>query len=208
MTPEPRPMVSEREVEDLAALHGQPVRRHFNLDLDDYLVETRSRRRADRRAEVLFAVTRPSGRVLIHTKSRYPQGLYRLFTGGINPDESVGAALYREVDEEIGLDCRVERFLAVCTYAFLHPDPARQYQFASYVFHLVLDNEDAPCPRDLTEIAQIGEISLEGLPAIASHLRSLQGSRAAWGIWRAIGHDIVYEQLTQQPSVCIPTAAT
>ena len=200
-------MVSEREVDDLAALYGNPARRHFSIELDDYLINGRARRRADRRAEVLFAVTRPSGRVLIHTKPRYPQGLYRLFTGGVNPDEAVADALVREVDEETGLACRVERFLAVCTYAFHHPDPVRRYGFASYMFHLTAENEDAPAPRDLAEIGQIGEIALEGLPAIARHLRSLQGNRAAWGIWRAIGHDIVYEQLTRQPSLRLPTVA-
>lgn len=204
--PNSRPMVCEREVEVLADLYGQPARRHLCIDLDDYLIDSRARRRSDRRAEVLFAITRPSGRVLIHSKPRYPQGLFRLFTGGINPDESVVDALFREVAEETGLVCRVERFLAVCTYAFHHPDPTCRYGFASYMFHLVTENEDAPAPRDLTEIGQIGEIALEGLPAIASHLRSLQGSRVAWGIWRAIGHDIVYEQLTQQPSVCLQAA--
>ena len=205
--PNARPMVSEREVEDLTALYGRPARQHFRIDLDDYLIDSRARRRRDRRAEVLFAVTRPSGRVLIHSKPRYPQGLFRLFTGGINPDELVVDALFREVAEETGLVCRVERFLAVCTYAFHHPDPMRRYGFASYLFHLVTENEDTPCPRDLTEIGQIGEIALEGLPAIASHLRSLPGRRAAWGLWRAIGHDIVYEQLTQQPSMHLSTAA-
>lgn len=205
--PNTRPMVSEGEVDDLAALYGRPVRRHFCIDLDDYLLDMRARRRGDRRAEVLFAVTRPSGRVLIHSKPRYPQGVYRLFTGGINPDESVVDALFREVAEETGLACRVERFLAVCTYAFHHPDPVRRYCFASYMFHLVIKDEDVPAPRDLTEIGQIGEIALEGLPAIASHLRSLQGNRAAWGIWRAIGHDIVYEQLTQQSSMRLQAAA-
>lgn len=204
--PNSRPMVSEREVEDLAALYGRPVRQHFAIDLDDYLLDMRTRRRGDRRAEVLFAVTRPSGRVLIHSKPRYPQGLFRLFTGGINPDEPVADALFREVAEETGLVCRVERFLAVCTYAFHHPDPMRCYGFASYMFHLVTESEDAPCPRDLTEIGQIGEIALEGLPAIASHLRSLQGSRTAWGLWRAIGHDIVHEQLTRQPSMRLQAA--
>ncbi len=188
--------VYEEEVTELSACYGVPIRRHFDLETDRYMLETRQSRRHDRRAEVLFVVSRPNGKILLHTKRHYPPGVFRLFTGGIGLHESVLHALWREVEEETGLDCAIQRFLALSTYCFRKDDFVMN--FATYSFHLLTDDVQVPQPRDTVEVAFIGETTLSGLPLVAQRLRSLAPEqRRVWGQWRAIGHDLSYEALSQ-----------
>ena len=194
------PAVRADELSQLSAVYGAPVRRHFRVELDAYMFATRHQRRHDRRAEVLFAITRPNGKILIHTKPGYPVGTFRLFTGGIGLRESVLEALRREVDEETGLNCTIARFLALCTYSFVKGDFAME--FATYLFHLQADGAQPLAPKDKTEIAGIGEVRPEGLPTVAQRLRNLECRRKAWGAWRAIGHDLAYETLSQGAVAC------
>ena len=192
--------VREKEVIALQAAYGTPMRRHYDIELDDYMLSTRENRSHDRRAEVLFAITRPSGKVLLHTKPQYPQGIYRLFTGGIGLHESVLTALKREVQEETGLHCEIQSFLGLCTYTFTKDD--FHMEFATYLFHLSTLTDAQPQPQDKDEIAQIGEIALAGLPLVAAHLRGLNAKRKVWGDWRAIGHEMAFQTLSQQNIVC------
>lgn len=191
--------VCEEEVAELKAAFGVPSRRHFDIELDDYMLATRRYRARDRRAEVLFAITRPAGKVLLHTKPQYPSGLFRLFTGGVGRREPVLAALVREVREETGLTCEIESFLGLCTYNFTKG--AYQTDFATYLFHLTAPADAEPRPQD-AEVAQIGEIALAGLPAVAAHLRGLDSQRKVWGEWRAIGHEVAYQTLSRRMPAC------
>ena len=192
--------VCEEEVKALKAVFGTPVRRHYDIELDDYMMSARENRRHDRRAEVLFAITRPNGKVLLHTKPQYPQGIYRLFTGGIGLQEPVLTALEREVQEETGLHCEIQSFLGLCTYTFTKDD--YHMKFATYLFHLNALADEQPKPQDLEEIANIGEIALAGLPLVAAHLRSLNEQRKVWGDWRAIGHEVAFQALSRRIPVC------
>ena len=49
-------------------------------------------KKANRRGEVVLAIQRPDGKILLHTKRFYPPELFRLPSGGVHPDESVLAA--------------------------------------------------------------------------------------------------------------------
>ena len=55
-------------------------------------------------------IRRRNGLYLVHTKAFYPQGVYRLLTGGIKPGEPLLEALAREAQEETSLTLRIERF--------------------------------------------------------------------------------------------------
>lgn len=192
--------VCEEEVEALQSAFGTPLRRHYDIKLDDYMLSTRKNRSHDRRAEVLFAITRPNGMVLLHTKPQYPEGIFRLFTGGVDFHESVLTALKREVQEETGLHCEIMSFLGLCTYTFTKDD--FHMEFATYLFHLTASADQQPQPQDLEEIAHIGEIPLAGLPLVAAHLKGLNHQRKVWGCWRAIGHEVAFQTLSRRIPVC------
>ncbi|MBI1802339.1 MAG: NUDIX hydrolase [Chloroflexi bacterium] len=146
---------------------------------------------ADRRAEVVLAIRRSNGRVLLHTKSFYPPGVFRLLSGGIHWDEGVEDALRREATEETGLAVEVERFVALVRYRA----NGRPLAFASYIFLL---NADGPKPsvQDIKErIAAFREVKPERLRAVAQQLRSLPENWRDWGEFRALSHELVADAL-------------
>jgi 8-oxo-dGTP pyrophosphatase MutT (NUDIX family) len=106
------PADARREVDELARRYGEPRRLDANIHdgFDDPI------RRKDRFGEVLMAVRRPNGKLLVAIKTFYPRGAYRLPTGGIHHGESIYDALVRETKEETGLDTAVRRFLAAIAY--------------------------------------------------------------------------------------------
>lgn len=158
--------------------------------------------KSDRVGEVCMVIRRPGGRLLTFRKDVYPQGVMRLLTGGINHGESVEAALLREVAEETSLDVAVRRFLAVIGY---RAPEHRDAQFGFYTFAFLLDELGGVlAPQDPEErVEAYGEAEPEALHALASFLEGLEdrqdreigGTWRSWGIFRAVVHRVVAEQL-------------
>lgn len=189
-----RPMIAEEEVDALAHCYGTPVRRTHAMIADEYIRYYRFRPDNDRRAEVVFAIQNPADQIWLHTKSNYPSNIYRLMSGGIQWDETVLDALWREVDEETGLPCVIERFLGVLTYHFHHRQETAS--FASYVFSLRADFSQPVCQRD-NEISAYRAVLPSQLLDVSVELRNLIGNRHGWGQWRALAVELVHEQLTK-----------
>src|SRR5690349_19489167 len=107
----PRSMICEEEVAELARRYGTPVRRVYHVQADEYIRAYRWRSNSDRRAEVVFAIQEPNGKIWMHCKAHYPSHLCRLLSGGVGWDESIHHALLREVKEETGLDVKIQAFI-------------------------------------------------------------------------------------------------
>ncbi len=187
-----KPMISEEEVGELAQRFGAPVRRVFNLQADEYIRSYRWRADSDRRAEVVFAIQDPAGRIWVHAKAHYPGHIFRLPSGGIEWQENVYEALLREVAEETGLAVVVKRFVGLIEYRFHHSGST--VKFASYVFHLLCGSQ-APCLPDDGEISQFRPILPFQLLQLSADMRNMVGDRRGWGEWRALAHDLVYDVL-------------
>ncbi len=148
----------------------------------------------NRRGEVVLVLQPAPGQVLVHTKTFYPPGVYRLPTGGILPGEAVLDALRREAAEEIGLSVEPERFLGLVEYRF-HRE-AEEAFFASWAFLLRPVGRVAPHSQDTGEqIAEFRAVPVEDLPRIAAQLRALPSPWADWGRFRAVVHDLVAREL-------------
>ena len=187
-----RPMISEREIEELTDRYGQPARRGHLLHADEYIRRYRWRTDSDRRAEAVFAIADPAGRILLHAKAHYPTHIYRILSGGVGWEEAIEAAMVREVAEETNLPVMIERFLGVIVYEFRYRDEVAH--FASYIFHLRTDFSEPVCVRD-NEISAFHKVLPGQLLAVSAELRNLIGDRRGWGQWRALAVDLVYEQL-------------
>jgi 8-oxo-dGTP pyrophosphatase MutT (NUDIX family) len=178
-----------------------PVRRH-HLDLPisteimlDMVVKMN--RKKPRRGEVVMVIPNEQGDIWLHTKSFYPAGVYRLMTGGLEPGEAPQRALRREVVEETGFKVEVRRCLAVITYTFTTQEI--ELPFVSYIF-ATTSTTGRPHPTDPGEaISHFQVAPPAALAETARQLRSLTGAFADWGIFRAIPHEIAYEQLLQNP---------
>jgi len=187
-----------REIAELAQRYGEPraTLAMIHDGFDDPI------RRRDRYGEVLMAVRRPSGKLLVAIKTFYPRGAYRLPTGGIHHGESIHDALVRETHEETGLDTAVRRFLATIAYRG-RSTPTAAPIFHTFAFLLdelggtlgTLDTGERiegwreMAPAELRDQAAVLErIATEGSAGIG-------GSWADWGRFRAVAHRAVADAL-------------
>jgi hypothetical protein len=187
------PMIVGDEVAELSGRYGRPVQRTFHVQADDYIYSYRFDKSTDRRAEVVFAIEDDAGQLWVHTKSSYPPHIFRLPTGGVHWDELVVEGLLREVSEETALEVEIKRFLGIIDYQFWYGN--RMAPFASYIFHLRSTCVNCPSIQQGEPISEFRAVSPAQICQLASNLRSLAGVRRAWGQWRALAHDLVYDTI-------------
>jgi 8-oxo-dGTP pyrophosphatase MutT (NUDIX family) len=161
-----------------------------------------------RRAEVCYVMHRgdPAKELLLHIKTFYPAGAYRLPTGGIHQGETVLETLAREIHEETGLmvgdgpsDVRVEHCLGIVAYALAHRSAGRVFDFATYHFLVQMPAGGVLAPLDAGE--QIGGWQWRRaaeLLAVAERLERVGTAHPLWGDWgryRALSHRFVADML-------------
>lgn len=189
---------TRRELTELARTYGEP--RHIDATIRDGFDDPI--RRADRFGEVLMAVRRPNGKLLVAMKTFYPRGAYRLPTGGIHHGERILEALLRETKEETGLDTAVRRFLATIAYRGAS-SPTAAPLFHTFAFLLdevggtlgALDTDEQiedwreMTPAELrAQAAALERIATDGT-------KSIGGSWADWGRFRAVAQRAVADAL-------------
>ena len=188
-------MIDEKEVAELARQYGPLERRHYVLEMGERTFAYWREVCNDRRGEVALFILRPSGNVILHTKEFYPEGIYRVPTGGIEWGEDVVTAVHREAREETGLTVAIERCLGVLEYEFRYR--GETLPFVSYVF-LLRENSGELCPQDKDErITSLREVPLTELEAVARNLRALEADWRDWGHYRAIAHSFVADCLSE-----------
>lgn len=187
-------LIDEKEIAELARQYGPLERRHHVLEIGERtFAEWREVMCNDRRGEVALFILRPSGNVILHTKEFYPEGIYRVPTGGIERGEDVVTAVHRETHEETGLTVVIERCLGVLEYEFRCQ--GETMPFVSYVF-LLRENGGQLRPQDKGErITSYREVPLTELAAVARNLRAIEADWRDWGHYRAIVHSFAAEVL-------------
>jgi membrane protease YdiL (CAAX protease family)/ADP-ribose pyrophosphatase YjhB (NUDIX family) len=187
-------LIDEKEVTDLARRYGPLERRHYVLEVGERAFIHWREERSDCRGEVALFILRPSGNVILHAKEFYPEGIYRVPTGGIEWGENVVTAVHREAREETGLTVAIERCLGILEYKFRYREEA--LPFVSYVF-LLRENGGQLRPQDENErITSLREVPLTELEAVARNLRAIEVDWRDWGHYRAIAHSFVTEVLS------------
>jgi len=147
--------------------------------------------RGGRRAEVAMAIRRPSGAILLQTKSFYPPATFRLPTGGIKAGEDVEHALLREVYEESNLTVEIDRAIAVIE----HATAEARVGFRSYLFLVREIGGELKVNDPDEQISGWDERDLEGLRAASAQLRALAGTWQRWGQFRAFALDVLVDAL-------------
>ena len=170
---------------------------------------------SDRWGEVVMAIRRATdGLVWVMTKESFPKEsasegsprLYSLPTGGIRHEETISAALWRELEEETGFDARLERFLAVVRYVpiLASSDFQEIPDFVSYVFLLEEASGANPMLSCEEKILDFKAVAPGELLGIARQWRNLVGASkefhdlTAWGMFRSIAHQVAGEALTEK----------
>jgi 8-oxo-dGTP pyrophosphatase MutT (NUDIX family) len=154
-----------------------------------------------RRGEIALAIENSKGEFLLHTKSFYPDGVYRMMTGGIHPHEAVLHALQREGMEETGTTLPAAKPLAVLFYTFMHEN--QRVPFISYLFHVPVA-EMNPQPQDMEEnIAAFCWVDSSGMQATIDQLLNLSPEWEDWGRMRSLCHLLLLEWKSKsQPRCC------
>jgi len=193
------PAVELQAEDDLAALQSRygsrpQIRADLEVGAEFYqqwhrrLAETRNRR-----AEVVLVLLNPQERILLHTKSFYPPGIFRLPTGGVKPHEDLMDALPRETFEETGYRDLDYNYLGATRYVFNLRD--RALPFTSFNFSANLP-DGRPRIQDHGErISGFSWITKPELSRIAGSLRDLSENWHDWGRMRAVSHEAVLVML-------------
>jgi len=171
-----------------------------------------------RRAEICYVMHRgdPADGVLLHVKTYYPAGAYRLPTGGIHEGEAVEETLAREIYEETGMKVAssvdedsgtspradrviVQRYLGVIAYELDHQQQRQKHTFATYHFLVQMPENGTIVTLDPTEhIGGWAWYPTAQLGVVADRLDDV-GDRdsqwADWGRFRALSHRFVMAQL-------------
>lgn len=209
----PVPYQTALDPDEFAALQRRwgalPVRQHRLAVDHPFLTGEHQMLVSDgRRAEICYIMHRgdPAAGLLLHIKTFYPAGAYRLPTGGIHLGESVEETLAREIYEETGLgvggaesQVHVQRCLGVVVYALAHRTAGTTYPFATYHFLVQMPADGVLAPLDPSE--QIGGWQWRRpaeLGDVAARLGAVGQSRREWGDWgrfRALSHRFVAAQL-------------
>ncbi len=192
------PLETRVEIDMLAASFGQPLERIVELQSSNYFDPLN---RSDRYGEVCMVVRRPNGHLLTMKKTFYPPEGYRLLTGGINHGETILTALLRETHEETGLQVEIERFLVAVGYRTTTAGEAPA--FYTFAFLLKEVSGELEVLDENEQVENFQEIAPDELPAFAERLAHVQdvhseeinGSWRAWGEFRAVIHQLVWEAL-------------
>lgn len=136
----------------------------------------------DRWGEIAFGVIRPDGNMVLVTCDEYPQGIFRIPTGGIGHQEDVGEALYREVKEELGVEVECVGFMAVLHILFTYEE--EEEYFYSYLF--VMRETGGCILKDAIEdeISEIMEVGLAEYEQVITRLEHIPSDWYDWGQFR------------------------
>jgi 8-oxo-dGTP pyrophosphatase MutT (NUDIX family) len=176
----------EQEIAELARQYGEPGRATFEFTALSNGFGEWVTNLTRRRGEIVLVVPRAPGYVLLHTKSHYPENVYRLPTGGIHQGEAADDAARRESDEEIGFHPASLRLWGVLENVFFVQ--GKELVYPSFVFETEPFTA-APNPTDPEEaISGFMDADVMELQATAHYLASLPGQWREWGLFRAAAH--------------------
>jgi len=165
----------------------------FNMENKDYFERMKHLVLSDRRGEVVFCVIRPNGKIIAITCEGYPNGVYRIPTGGLGYSENVLEALFREVKEELGLVVEVIKFSGVLKINFKYKDES--FMFYSYLF--ILKELGGILLKDALddEISEVKEVTPKELQSVIEKLNCISGRWKEWGRFRYITSRAIADEL-------------
>ncbi len=179
-------MANPDEIEKLKKRFGNFERASFEYKNISPAFSEWVKRLTRRRGEIVLVVPRGDGRVLLHTKPHYPEGVYRLPTGGIHPGEDAAVAAKREGFEEIGFSANELQLLGVLDNVFWVN--GEQYVYPSFVFQ-TQEFTRTPNPTDPEEaISGFRDVGVVEFRAAATQLAQLPAAWHEWGRFRAAPH--------------------
>jgi 8-oxo-dGTP pyrophosphatase MutT (NUDIX family) len=199
-TPSFAHLMSLEEADQLETRYGPFPVRLIPLEVStDYLQHWKKvvYQDKDKRGEIALVIQRQSDRrVLFHTKSFYPRGIYRIPTGGLEYQESAESGLKRELWEETGLQLQSSDLLGVIAYEFFKG--RRRVPFFSFLYHVYTSDTDPQVHDEHEDISGFKWQKIAFLETVSERLKNIKKGWESWGIFRALPHDLALEILEQK----------
>lgn len=98
-------------VQELVYTFGEPVVERWDVPLTEEELDEVERHRGRGRAHDVSLVILDGEKLAVIRKKGYPEGAFRIPSGGIHPEESFVDGAMREALEETGLSVRIEDYL-------------------------------------------------------------------------------------------------
>ena len=159
----------------------------------DFFESIKHRVESDRRGEVVFAVRRKNGKFILTRQDVYPEGIFRIPTGGIGHDENIIKAVKRETMEGLGLKAKITSFEGVLKTKACYD--REMVDFYSYVF--LLEEESGNLLEDATddEISKAIEVAPEDIHEYCRRLLEIKPGSYwhDWGRFRYLTTNAVAE---------------
>jgi 8-oxo-dGTP pyrophosphatase MutT (NUDIX family) len=139
-------------VQELVLSFGEPVVERWEHPLSETELDEVERHRSLGRAHDVTIAIVDGERLAVIRKRGYPEGAYRIPSGGIHPEESFVDGATREALEETGLSVRIEDYPLQ-----IHADFVCGERHARWTTHVMLarvlsTSEGEPRHRDAEEI--------------------------------------------------------
>jgi 8-oxo-dGTP diphosphatase len=147
----------------------------------------------DRRGEIVFCVVRPDGEIITITCEEYPEGVFRIPTGGINYGENITEGVHREVMEELGLVSEISNFAGALKIKIMFND--EYVFFYSYIFIMLEVSGNLLIDATDKEVSEVKTVRLSELKHVADKLLNIGGVWHDWGQFRYITTRAVYDFL-------------
>jgi ADP-ribose pyrophosphatase YjhB (NUDIX family) len=186
-------MHRQKELAELGAIYGEPLLRRCTRDVSEATFRFWKAKSKKRFGEVVLFILRANGRLLLHTKAFYPEGVFRLPSGTLLEGERLLDAVRRETREETGLQVRVEHFLAVLEFEFRWQ--GQSLLIPSYLFLVREVQGTLHCEDGKEQICAFREISPCELIGVAEQLEHMSAEWQDWGWFRSIPHRIAAQLL-------------
>lgn len=150
----------------------------LNFTNQKFFNEFKNKIKYDRVGEVAFFVERKNHKFIVIRTHFYPEGIYRIPTGGIQFGEGIMEALTREIGEELGLQTKINKFLGGVKYRINYKKDSLNYM--SFVFWL--EELGGTILEDATEdeISQFKEAERADIELICKNLKS---NKSNWKDW-------------------------
>lgn len=164
------------------------------IETQEFSEYVTSKINVDRVGEVVFAIKNGDS-ILLVRQNEYPQGLYRIPSGGIGIGEKVIDALKREVKEELGIDVQKFSLIGVIEYNLCYKD--KSYKFFSFVFLIDDYKKHSFAETD----GEVSEVLLVEVPKIKDYCDIIKHQSGFWKDWGCLRYHstyLVYEYLTQK----------
>ncbi|MDD5602690.1 MAG: NUDIX domain-containing protein [Eubacteriales bacterium] len=175
----------------------------LSLETHDFYNKMKKGYDNGRTGEVVFAVIRPNGKIIAVTCDGYPEGVYRIPSGGTGKGEDPVSAVQREVKEELGLEIAAPELIEVLNIRFVCG--RENFNFTSHIFiaaetggRLMSDATD----NEIGGVRELDAGNIAEFQEMVGKLGSVQGRWNDWGRFRQLSsgavlryfNDVVYKK--------------